>query len=161
MESFRGRFTNRIDAKGRVSVPAKLRAVTMAQGLNGVICFPPLNPGAFIEGCGPAFSEIVDQMLDRLDPFAPERQSLAAVLIGESAELNFDADGRVILPETLRNLAGIGDEATFVGMGQRFQVWEPKAYEAYYAKALEDAQKYRDLLRSPSAPANPGPGGTR
>ncbi len=165
MESFRGRFTNKIDAKGRVSVPAKFRAVTMAQGLNGVICFPPLNPGAFIEGCGPAFSDIVDQMLDRLDPFSPERQSLAAVLIGESAELTFDADGRVILPETLRNLAGIKDEATFVGMGQRFQVWEPKAYEEYYAKALEEAQRYRELLRAPGAPnsgaSGSGMGGSR
>lgn len=156
MESFRGRFTNKIDSKGRVSVPAKFRAVTLAQGLNGVILFPPLNPGAFIEGCGPAFSDVIDQMLDRLDPFAPERQTLSAVLIGESAELTFDSDGRVILPEALRNIAGISDEATFVGMGQRFQVWEPKAYDAYYAKALEDAQKYRDLLRSPAAQGGGG-----
>lgn len=158
MDSFRGRFTNRIDAKGRISVPAKFRAVTMTQGLNGVICFPPLNPGAFFEGCGPAFSDIVDQMLDRLDPFSPERQSLAAVLIGESAELSFDADGRVTLPEALRNLAGIKDEATFVGMGQRFQVWEPKAYEDYYAKALEEAQRNRDLLRAPSSGGQSGTG---
>ncbi|HCX66041.1 MAG TPA: division/cell wall cluster transcriptional repressor MraZ, partial [Rhodobiaceae bacterium] len=87
---------------------------------------------------------------------APERQALSAVLIGESAELSFDSDGRVILPETLRNLAGITDEATFVGMGQRFQIWEPKAYDAYYAKALEDAQKYRDMLRAPAAQGGGG-----
>src|SRR5690606_41831183 len=119
MESFRGRFTNKIDAKGRVSVPAKFRAVTMAQGLNGVICFPPLNPGAFIEGCGPAFSDMVDQMLDRLDPFSPERQSLAAVRIGESAARTFDAGGREIPPDTLRNLARGKDEATAACMGPR------------------------------------------
>ncbi len=100
-------------------------------------------------------------MCERLHPLARERLSLAAGLVGGSGELTFESDGRVILPETLRNLAGISDEATFVGMGQRFQIWEPKAYDAYYAKALEDAQKYRDLLRSPSAPANPGTGGTR
>src|SRR5690606_15181006 len=165
MESFRGRFTNKIDAKGRVSVPAKFRAVTMAQGLNGVICFPPLHPGAFIGGCGPAFSDIIDQIPDRLDPFSRGRQSLAAVLIGESAKLAFDTHGRVILPETLRNLAGIKDEATFVGMGQRFQIWEPKAYEEYYAKALEEAQRYRELLRAPGAPnsgaSGSGMGGSR
>lgn len=161
MESFRGRFTNKIDSKGRVSVPAKFRAVSIAQGMNGVVCFPPLNAGAFIEGCGPAFSGIIDQMLDQLDPFSPERDMLASVLVGESAELTFDADGRVILPETLRKYAGIGDEATFVGMGQKFQIWEPKAYEAYYAKALEGAQAHRELLRSPFvAPQGQG-GGTR
>ena len=154
--SFRGRFTNKIDSKGRVSVPAKFRAVTIAQGLNGVILFPPLNPGSFVEGCGPAFSDVIDQMLDRREGVEPERQALSAVLIGESAELSFDSDGRVILPETLRNLAGITDEATFVGMGQRFQIWEPKAYDAYYAKALEDAQKYRDMLRAPAAQGGGG-----
>ena len=66
------------------------------------------------------------------------------------------AFGRVILPETLRNLAGIKDEATFVGMGQRFQVWEPKAYDEYYAKALEEAQRNRDLLRAPAAQSGNG-----
>lgn len=161
MDSFRGRFTNKIDSKGRVSVPAKFRAVSIAQGLNGVICFPPLNPGNYIEGCGPSFSSVIDQMLDRLDPFSPERDMLASVLVGESAELTFDADGRVVLPEAMRAYAGITEEATFVGMGLKFQIWEPKAYDAYYAKALQGAQTHRELLRSPFAQPGGQGGGTR
>lgn len=160
MESFRGRFTNKIDSKGRVSVPAKFRAVSIAQGLNGIICFPPLSDGQFIEGCGPAFSNQIDRMLAQLDPFSPERDMLASVLLGESAELTFDADGRVILPENLRELAGITDEAAFVGAGERFQIWEPKAYEAFAAEAKKRVPAYRELLKAPGAfPTAPGQGG--
>lgn len=155
MESFRGRFTNKIDAKGRVSVPAKFRVVTTSQGLNGVVCFPSIQ-GAFLEGCGPVFSAVIDEMLDRLDPFSRERDVLASVLIGDSAELMFDSDGRVVLPEELRAHAKIVDEATFVGLGKKFQIWEPKAYEAFRAEALEQARAHGDLLRSPLAL---GPGG--
>lgn len=150
MESFRGRFTNKIDAKGRVSVPAKFRLVTTSQGLAGVVCFPSIQ-GAFLEGCGPAFSAVIDEMLDRLDPFSRERDVLASVLIGDSAELMFDSDGRVVLPEELRVHAKIVDEATFVGLGKKFQIWEPKAYEAFRAEALEQARAHGDLLRSPLA----------
>ena len=149
MESFRGRFTNKIDAKGRVSVPAKFRAVTVAQGFNGIICFPPLNEGRFIEGCGPPFAATIDKMLARLDPFSTERDMLASVLHGESAELMFDADGRVILPETLREFAGITDEAVFVGAGERFQIWEPKAHAAFTVEARKQVPSFRAMLKAP------------
>lgn len=150
MESFRGRFTNKIDAKGRVSLPAKFRSVATSQGLNGVVCFPSFQ-GSFIEGSGPRFADEIAQMLQRLDPFSSERDMLASVLIGDSAELMFDSDGRIVLPEELRAHAGIADEATFVGLGEKFQIWEPKAFEAFRAEALEKARAHGDLLKSPTA----------
>ncbi|MDE1173432.1 MAG: division/cell wall cluster transcriptional repressor MraZ [Parvibaculaceae bacterium] len=148
MESFRGRFTNKIDAKGRVSVPAKFRAVAVAQGLNGIICFPSFQ-GPFVEGGGPALASTIDEMLDRLDPFSPERDALAAVLIGDSAELLFDSDGRIMLRDDLREHAGITDQISFVGLGRKFQIWEPGAYEAFRLDALERARAHGDLLKSP------------
>lgn len=150
MESFRGKFTNKIDAKGRVSVPAKFRSITQAQGLNGVYCFCSFQ-GPFIEGGGPQLNTEIDTMLDQLDPFSPERDVLAAVLVGESAELMFDADGRVVLSDELRRHAGISKQATFVGLGKKFQIWEPKAYDEFRAKALDAARNHGNLLRSPQA----------
>ncbi|ABS64021.1 protein of unknown function UPF0040 [Parvibaculum lavamentivorans DS-1] len=161
MNSFRGRYTNKIDSKGRVSVPAKFRAVSIAQGLNGIICFPPLSEGKFIEGCGPAFSEEIDRMLDRLDPFSEERDMLASVLLGESAELMFDADGRVNLPDNLRELAGLTDEVVFVGAGPRFQIWEPGAYAAFAVEAQKRVPGFRELLKSTQASLRPEGGGGR
>ncbi|WP_167091963.1 division/cell wall cluster transcriptional repressor MraZ [Parvibaculum indicum] len=150
MESFRGRYTNRIDAKGRVSVPAKFRAITIGQGYNGIVCFPSLKGASVIEGCGPEFSNLIDEMLAQLAPFSDEREELAMVLHGNAWELMFDADGRVVLPEELRERAGITGDVTFVGMGQRFQIWEPKAYEAHYEQVMKKVGSLSDLLKPPA-----------
>lgn len=155
MESFRGRYTNKVDAKGRVSVPAKFRAVTAAQGLNGIICFPSIQSPC-VEGGGPKLSAVIDEMLDRLDPFSPERDVLAAVLVGDSYELTFDSDGRVVLPEELREHSGISNQVTFVGLGAKFQIWEPAAYETFRAEALSHARSHSDLLKSPFAGGGKG-----
>lgn len=160
MESFRGRFTNKIDAKGRISVPAKFRAIVIAQGLNGIICSPSFK-GAYLEASGPAYSEMLDQAINRLGMFSDEHDSLAAALYGESHDLSFDGDGRIVLPEELRHHAKITDEAMFVGFGARFLIWEPKAYEAYRVNALGDAKSLRDLMQptNPLAPPRPAGGG--
>jgi transcriptional regulator MraZ len=151
MLSFRGTFTNKIDAKGRISVPAKFRSVTAAQEFSGIICFPSLIDPC-IEGGGPDLEAEIDTMLSRLDPFSRERNVLANMLKAQSAELMFDADGRVSLPEMLTTKAGISDQVTFVGLGNKFQLWEPQAYEGYLAEAMAEASGHGSLLKSPHAP---------
>lgn len=158
MESFRGRFTNKIDAKGRVSVPAKFRAIVIAQGLNGIICSPSFK-GAYLEAGGPAYGAMLDEAINRLGMFSDEHDNLAAALYGESHDISFDGDGRIVLPEELRAHAKIGDEATFVGFGARFLIWEPKAYEAYRANALGDAKSLGDLLQPNNPIARTRPAG--
>jgi len=146
MESFRGRYTNKIDAKGRVSVPAKFRAIALGQGSNGVVCFPSfLSP--CVEGGGQKLAHEIDEMLERPDPFSENADALAAVLMGDSYDIGFDSDGRIVLPEELRAHAGITDRVTFVGMGRKFQLWEPEAYETFRADALERARSAGDLLK--------------
>lgn len=160
MESFRGRFTNKIDAKGRVSVPAKFRAIVIAQGLNGIICSPSFK-GPYLEAGGPAYGQMLDQMINRLGMFTDPHDDLAAVLYGESHDISLDGDGRIVLPEEMRAHANITDEATFVGFGARFLIWEPKAYESYRANALENARSKSlgDLLQPANAVAPRGEGG--
>jgi MraZ protein len=160
MESFRGRFTNKIDAKGRVSVPAKFRSIVIAQGLNGIICSPSFK-GPYLEAGGPSYGAMLDQMINRLGMFSDAHDNLAAVLYGESQELSLDGDGRIVLPEEMRQHANIKEEATFVGFGARFLIWEPKAYEAFRANALGDAKSLGDLLQPADAivPQRPVGGG--
>lgn len=154
MLSFRGTFTNKIDAKGRVSVPAKFRGVTAAQEFLGIICFPSLIDPC-VEGGGPDLDAEIDMMLNRLDPFSRERNVLANMLKAQSAELMFDADGRVSLPDVLMAKAGITDQITFVGLGNKFQLWEPQAYERYLADVLAEASRHGTLLKSPYAAVPP------
>ncbi len=150
MESFRGRFTNKIDAKGRVSVPAKFRAIVTAQGMNGIICSPSFK-GAYLDAGGPAYGDMLDQMINRLGMFSDAHDKLAAALYGESQDLSMDGDGRIILPEDMRAHANITADATFVGFGARFQIWNPQAYEAFRADAFGDAKTFADLLQPENA----------
>ena len=159
MLSFRGTFTNKIDAKGRVSVPAKFRGVTAAQEFAGIICFPSLIDPC-IEGGGPDLDAEIDMMLNRLDPFSRERNVLANMLKAQSAELMFDADGRISLPDMLMAKANITNQITFVGLGNKFQIWEPEAYETYLADVLAEAGSHGALLKSPYATSPPDSAGS-
>lgn len=154
MLGFRSTITNKVDAKGRVSVPAKFRSVIEAENLNSFICYPALRVPA-IEAGGRKLAEENDSMLSRLDPFSDEAESLNYVLRGASVELSFDGEGRVLLPEDLRKGAGITDAATFVGLGIRFQLWNPDAFNEEFAAAKKIAHDNRKLLR-PSSSLLPG-----
>lgn len=160
MLGFRGTVTNKVDAKGRVSVPAKFRAQIEADNLNSIVCYPALR-GKVIEAGGRRLMEQIDFMLSQLEPFSEEAEALSHSLIGASVELAFDSEGRVSLPEPLRDVAGITNAVTFVGLGTRFQLWEPNTYANEYANAKKVARDNRSLLRPPPLfPSQQGGGGT-
>lgn len=120
---------NRIDKKGRVSVPAPFRALLAKEESSGLyvsasIRFPCL------EGCGPGYFKKLHQRIEAMDPFSAERDALTSMVFGESVQLSFDAEGRVLLPPHLIAYAKLKDEAVFVGKGEFFEIWEPKAHKA-------------------------------
>lgn len=158
MELFRGRFTNKIDAKGRVSVPAKFRTIVTAQGLNGLICSPSFK-GEYLDAGGPAYGAMLDQMISRLGMFSDAHDKLAAALYGESQDISMDGEGRIVLPEDMRAHANITTEATFVGMGARFQIWNPQAHEAYRKASFVDAKDFADLMQLGNPVVPPTGGG--
>lgn len=130
---------NRIDKKGRVSVPAQFRAVLARQEFQGMVAYlSPLH--SCIEACGMNRIVKLNEKMERLDPYSEERDAFATTLFGESLQLSFDTEGRVMLPESLIEAAGLSEQAAFVGKGEVFEIWEPKAFAAY-------AQKARALVR--------------
>lgn len=134
-----GRYLNKIDRKGRVSVPKPLRDVLQAQsagGFTGVYVYPLFKAPA-LEACGEEFMQRIAHSLDDLDMFSEEQDDLASVLLESAHALPFDPEGRVVLPEELSRHAGIEGEALFVGRGVRFQVWNPAAYEEHRGGVFE------------------------
>lgn len=123
--------TNSIDAKGRTSVPATFRE---ALGDDEAVFVWPSVHGPFLEGGGQSLMvaiqrEIFDRVADgSLQPEDAEAQQV--MLLGEARRLSYDKTGRIVLPEAFRDHAGLLTSATFVGLGNRFQVWEPAAHEA-------------------------------
>lgn len=142
---FLSTFHNRIDKKNRVSVPATYRAAISSQEFPGIIVYGSLMHQC-VEGCGMNRITKMNERIDTLDPYSAERDAFSASVFGDSVQLAFDGDGRVVLPERLMSMAGLTDTATFVGKGEIFEIWEPKAFDAYMTTARELARAKRNTL---------------
>ena len=136
MALFLSTFENKVDTKGRVSVPSQFRSMLHGKDFSGIVLYQSsINP--CVEGCSIERIQKLSETIDDLDPLSRERDAFATVILGGSAQLPFDSDGRVILPKNLMEIAGITDKAVFVGKGQTFEVWEPKRFGEYLKKAKE------------------------
>lgn len=147
MDGFRSHCTNRLDAKGRVSIPASFRAVLTRDGFEGLYVYPSIEVEALDCG-GHALVREIDELLGGFSPYSEERTMFSTALIGTSENLKVDSEGRMILTDTLKEFAGITSEVTFVGQGNKFQIWEPGRFRAH----LEEARiRVRDLRKELSA----------
>lgn len=152
MALFLSTFTNKIDSKGRVSVPAQFRLSLMNKDFAGVVMYESFV-NSCIEGCDIDRIKLLSESIDGLDPFSEERDSFATAILGGSVQLSLDSDGRVIVPEKLLVKADIKDKAVFVGKGPTFEIWQPERFEDYAAKARQNAKEKRGLLRlNPNQP---------
>lgn len=132
-----GQHTNRIDRKGRVSVPKPFRDFYVAKGgFPGIYVYPSPKVAA-VEGCDEGFMTRMAASLEDLRLFSDEQDDLAAVILESAHALPFDPEGRIVLPEPLIVHAGLEAEATFVGRGNQFQIWNPSTYKARHAEAFK------------------------
>jgi MraZ protein len=127
MDGFVATYANRLDQKGRISVPAPFRAVLAREGEDGLYCYPTLDRPA-IDAGGARLQKAISERLGIFETFSEDHESLSTAFYGESRVLKIDPDGRVVLPEEFRAYAGIADSAVFVGQGFKFQIWEPERF---------------------------------
>lgn len=146
MALFLSTYINKVDKKGRVSVPANFRAALSSQQYQGIVVYSSFI-NSCVEACGMDRIERVSESIDSLDPYSDERDAFAATILGGSVQLPFDGEGRVMLPEKLMAEAGITESAAFVGKGATFEIWNPATFEAYAEKARELAKTQRANLR--------------
>ncbi len=130
MPLFTSTYTNKVDKKGRVSVPASFRS-TLSGDDQTIAVFPSLVSKA-IEGFDYSYLEHISERLNNFEmlvspSLTPEP---AAKILSRSITISFDADGRIVLPQEFIRHAGITDRATFVGLGRTFQIWAPQEYDA-------------------------------
>ena len=142
---FLSTYTNKIDKKGRVSIPAQFRSTLSVQQFSGIIAYSSFVYDC-IEACGMDRIEKISESIDSLDPYSEERDAFAASILGGCVQLSFDGEGRVHLPESLMVLANLTDQAVFVGKGQTFEIWQPAAFEEYSSKARTLAKEHRAAL---------------
>ena len=142
MTEFVGKFLNRIDKKGRVSVPALWRPKLLGKEFSGIVAQSSEDYNS-IEGYSQKYLDNYQEWLDKQDPLL-ETNEYESTLIFGSSMLPFDREGRVLLPDVLRKSAALKNDALFVGMGRKFRIWEPNSFGAYEKKA-RDYMKKRKL----------------
>ena len=162
MDRFVSTFTNKIDAKGRVSVPAPFRAVLQRDAYSGgIYCYPSLDAPALDAG-GERLAQKIDGLLSGLPDYSDERDELSVALYGEVQILTLDGDGRISLPQSLRDHAKLTSQVTFVGLGEKFQIWSPEEFDARHKRAREKVIEHRKLFGAGRGPRDDGhDGGAR
>ncbi|MFI4988372.1 MAG: division/cell wall cluster transcriptional repressor MraZ [Alphaproteobacteria bacterium] len=159
MALFIGTVVNKIDRKGRVSVPASFRAALAGQSFNGIVAFPSFKYRA-LDCCAFEFMEQMSLSLYDIDAFSNKQDDLAATVFADAHQIPLDSEGRVMLPAALLVHAGIKDMVAFVGQGPRFQIWEPAARDVFAAAARERANREGMTLKvRPPEGAGRSPGG--
>lgn len=147
MDRFVSNTTSRLDAKGRVSIPASFRSVLARDGFAGLFCYPALDQPA-VDAGGQALLAEIEALVNRFPPYSGEREELLVALYGRSETVTIDTEGRVVLPEELKSHAGITDAVAFVGLGHKFQIWEPQRFRAHLAKATATVRALTKRLGS-------------
>jgi MraZ protein len=160
VDRYLSHFTNRLDAKGRISIPASFRAVLARDGFEGLYVHPSLDEQALDCGGNALLGEI-DGLLARLPPYSEQRDLFSTALLGTSEILKLDSEGRVLLTEALKAFAGIVSEATFVGQGHKFQLWEPNRFRAHLEEAKARVREMRKQFGDLAGAQAPPPRGAR
>ena len=143
---FRGTFEHALDAKHRLTVPAKFRA-TLANGVVLAVS-PETTPGTprSISIWTPeAFDAFTSAALDGLNPLSSPARELKRVLNNNSHDTELDSANRVMIPAPLMRYAGLDKDVVVTGSGECLEVWDRAAYTAYNEGALA---RFPDLAES-------------
>ena len=143
---FLSSYENKLDKKGRVSVPASFRSHLSSLGYNGFVTYPSFNHDA-LEACSQDRIERLSSTIDSLNPFEEKRDFFATSVISESISLQFDSEGRVLISEKLLSHAKVKNNILFVGLGKTFQIWEPKTFDKFKVVARKKAYQNRSSLK--------------
>tara|TARA_B100001142_G_scaffold304954_1_gene333501 strand:- start:354 stop:830 length:477 start_codon:yes stop_codon:yes gene_type:complete len=126
MDLFVSHFLNKVDKKGRVSLPSLFRNALPKNDRNEIILYKSLKYNA-IEGCSSGRINEIANRINTLDIFSDDQDDFATSIFSEIVPTKLDKEGRFQISENLKIHANILNSATFIGQGYFFQIWEPSA----------------------------------
>ena len=146
MAALLGRHINKIDKKGRVSIPKAFRDAIAHEDYQGIYVYPSFQFPA-LEAAGELFIQRLISNLNDSDIIFDEQAELAATILENTQSLPYDPEGRVMLPKNMVDHVNLTNEAVFVGRGTRFQIWEPEAYALHNADSFDRVRTREVTLR--------------
>jgi MraZ protein len=145
MSLFLSSYENRLDSKGRISVPASFRASLNNDKFAGVVLYRSFT-NKCIDGLSMSRMEQLAAATDKMGVFDNTLDDLSAMLFADARPLQFDVTGRIVIPNDLLKHAGITDTALFVGRGNSFQIWNPDEFKKVQEKSLSNLRTTRPNL---------------
>ena len=143
---FMDTITNKVDAKGRVSLPSDYRAIVKELSTE-IVCYRSLNAPC-IEGClEDTLDKLATEIENSTDFFSETQDNLTNLIFGDAKRFAFDSTGRIVLTEKLLQHAQITDTAVFVGKGRKFQIWNPENWAKEEARIRAEVMKNRPVLK--------------
>lgn len=143
---FMDTVVNKVDAKGRVSLPADYRAIVKDTS-SEIVCYRSLSAPC-VEGClEDLLDKLATDMENSLDFFSQEQDDISNLVFGDAKRYPFDSTGRIMLSEKLLTHAQITDSAVFVGKGRKFQIWNPENWDKEEARIRAEVLKKRPSLQ--------------
>jgi MraZ protein len=148
MALFFGTHQNKLDAKGRVSIPAPFRTVLKKRSHAGegsptaTVYLRRSHKFPCIEGWTElGFEELSERLASGHDQYSPEHEDIMIAMFGDVCAVETDREGRILLPAELVEHAVLNDNVTFIGARNIFQIWEPAAARQRQAEAREQFRK--------------------
>ena len=143
---FMDTITNKVDAKGRVSLPSDYRAIVKELSTE-IVCYRSLSAPC-IEGCvEDTLDKLATEIENSTDFFSETQDNLTNLIFGDAKRFPFDSTGRIVLTDKLLQHAGITDAAVFVGKGRKFQIWSPENWAREEARIRAEVLKNRPVLK--------------
>ena len=140
---FRGRFEHSIDDKGRVSIPSKFREVLTTNFDERLII-------TNFDDCLWAYPfaewQKIEEYVASLPQMKPEVKAFQRVFISAATESAIDKQGRILVPQTLRDYAGINKDLVFVGMTRRIEIWSVERWNKVFVSSQEDLKQMSEKL---------------
>lgn len=140
---FRGRFEHSVDLKGRVSIPSKFREILATNYDERLIL---TNFDDCLWGYPVAEWQVIEDKVAALPQFKPEVKALQRVFISAATECPIDKQGRILVPPTLRDYAGITKDLVFVGMTKRIEIWSADRFKKVFTESQQDLKNLSEKL---------------
>jgi MraZ protein len=133
---FRGQYAHAIDEKGRTSVPSRFREVLAAHGESRLVITMGVDP------CLVAYPMkewiAFEERLSQLPRFDPSVAMIRRLYVSGASEVELDKAGRLLIPQTLRESAGLAREALWAGMGTHLELWSKERFDGMREQVLGD-----------------------
>ncbi|SUO97244.1 division/cell wall cluster transcriptional repressor MraZ [Suttonella ornithocola] len=132
---FRGIYEISLDAKGRLSVPSKLRTILEEESDGQVVLTADLDKNLLIYLLSDW--QKASAKLEKLSSIETRARNIKRLYLGHACDCELDTTGRILIPPMLRKFAGLDKKVVLTGMGNKLELWDQQRWDSQNTLAME------------------------